>query len=336
MKKKLISLAQLAVGLGLIAFIVYRMRAKGDLSKLVDTLQTAAANWPFLLMAFVAYFICVALCACRWDVLLKAQGVKIRPGRVLVLYFIGQFFNAFLLGATSGDIVKAYYAAKETLHKKTEVVATVFVDRAIGLFSIIALMVVMMIVRFHFYMAHRETRMAMLFNTLLLFGAIGVVVAMLRRDLLQRWSVFNRSGQQTRAGEIAQKAYNAFHSCLGSPAVVVKTVSLSLVNHVGFVVCCYMLGTAVGIRLALWDYLAVIPTIAAFTCIPVTPSGLGTREGATIYLLGIFGVPSSQAFMLSILTYFTLIVWAMVGGVVYMVYSYSAGRIDSDNVELTK
>jgi uncharacterized protein (TIRG00374 family) len=336
MKKKLISLAQLAFGLGLIAFIVCRMRARGDLSKLADALQTAAANWPFLLMAFVVYFICIVLCACRWNVLLKAQGVNIRPGRVLVLYFIGQFFNAFLLGATSGDIVKAYYAAKETLHKKTEVVATVFVDRAIGLLSIIALMVVMMVARFHFYMAYKETRMAMLFDTLLLVGAIVGVVVMVRRDLLERWSVFNRSGQQTRAGQIAQKAYNAFRVCLGSPAVVVKTVSLSVINHVGFVLCCYMLGTAVGIRLAFWDYLTVIPTIAAFTCIPVTPSGLGTREGAMIYLLGIFGVPPSQAFMLSILTYFTLIVWAMVGGVVYMVYSYGAGRAVDDNAELTK
>jgi glycosyltransferase 2 family protein len=336
MKKKLISLAQLAIGLGLIAFIVCRMQARGDLSKLADTLHTAAANWPFLLIGLTIFFFCMVLCMCRWDVLLKAQGVTVPPGRVLVLYFIGQFFNSFLLGSTSGDIIKAYYAAKETSHKKTEVVATIFVDRAIGLLSIIALMVVMMVLRFHFYMAHKETMMAMLFNTALLVGAVGVVVLMLRRDLLERWSIFNRAGPQTRAGPIAQKAYNAFHACLGSRTVVVKTVSLSLVNHVGFVLCSYMLGTAVGIHLAFWDYLAVIPTIAAFTCIPVTPSGLGTREGASIYLLGIFGVPPSQAFMLSILTYFTLIVWAMVGGVIYMVYSYSAGRIVGDSAELMK
>ena len=47
-----------------------------------------------------------------------------------------QFFNAFLLGSTGGDLLKAYYAARETHHKKTEAVVTVFVDRIIGLFSV--------------------------------------------------------------------------------------------------------------------------------------------------------------------------------------------------------
>ena len=52
---------------------------------------------------------------------------------------MAQFFNAFLLGSTGGDLLKAYYAARETHHRKTEAVVTVLVDRLIGLFSMLAL-----------------------------------------------------------------------------------------------------------------------------------------------------------------------------------------------------
>jgi hypothetical protein len=41
---------------------------------------------------------------------------------------VAHFFNSFLLGSTGGDLMKAYYAARETHHKKTEAVMTVFAD----------------------------------------------------------------------------------------------------------------------------------------------------------------------------------------------------------------
>ena len=47
----------------------------------------------------------------------------------------GRSRRATLLGSTGGDLLKAYYAARESHHKKTEAVVTVFVDRLIGLFS---------------------------------------------------------------------------------------------------------------------------------------------------------------------------------------------------------
>ena len=36
-----------------------------------------------------------------------------------------------------GDLMKAYYAARETHHKKTEAVTAVFVDRLVGLWAML-------------------------------------------------------------------------------------------------------------------------------------------------------------------------------------------------------
>jgi hypothetical protein len=58
---------------------------------------------------------------------------------------IAHFFNSFLLGSVGGDVLKAYYVARETHHKKTEAIITVVVDRIIGLFSMLILACIMML-----------------------------------------------------------------------------------------------------------------------------------------------------------------------------------------------
>ena len=68
----------------------------------------------------------------RWRIVLAAQGLHLPLGRATRISFVAQFFNSFLLGSTGGDLIKAYYAARETHHKKTEAVTTVFVDRLVG------------------------------------------------------------------------------------------------------------------------------------------------------------------------------------------------------------
>ena len=54
----------------------------------------------------------------RWRRLLRVQEINLGWWRTLRVYLIGAFFNLFLLGATGGDIVKIYYAMRETVFQK--------------------------------------------------------------------------------------------------------------------------------------------------------------------------------------------------------------------------
>ena len=64
--------------------------------------------------------------------------------RTTEISLVAHFFNSFLLGSTGGDLLKAYYAARETHHKKTEAVMTVLVDRLVGLFAMLLFACLMM------------------------------------------------------------------------------------------------------------------------------------------------------------------------------------------------
>ncbi|MEP6662416.1 MAG: lysylphosphatidylglycerol synthase transmembrane domain-containing protein, partial [Verrucomicrobiota bacterium] len=92
----------------------------------------------------------------RWRMVLAVQGLPLAFGRATGITFVAQFFNSFLLGSTGGDLIKAYYAARETHHKKTEAVVTVFVDRLMGLWAMLFFAALMMLPNFNLLFYHEK------------------------------------------------------------------------------------------------------------------------------------------------------------------------------------
>jgi len=89
-------------------------------------------HWPWLVAAVFAYFLSPLFGAWRWRLLLKIQNIHLTFRQSWRLTYIGFFFNTFMPGVTGGDIIKAYYASKYT-ERKAEAVATVFLDRVLGM-----------------------------------------------------------------------------------------------------------------------------------------------------------------------------------------------------------
>ena len=250
---------------------------------LLSTLRSTADRWHFLVLAVLAFLVSIALCVIRWGILLRTQGFNFSFGRMLSLYFIGQFFNSFLPGGLSGDLVKAYYVVGETQEKRAEAVATIFMDRVLGFFALVILTITVMLARLEFFLGDPRLRVALVLNVALLAGAVATLAAAFRRDTLEHSALMQRIEKHTRLGEIIRRAHSACHICLKSPKVIVQTIVLSLGNHATFIVCTAAgLGAALGIRLTVIDYLAVFPVINAVAAIPLTPGGLGTRDGAAV------------------------------------------------------
>ncbi len=143
MKKRLVSLLQLGIGIGLIAFLFHRMDNKADL---INALQAIASNWPYLAGAILAFLVCILLCTWRWRLILAAHDMKLPVWRTLELYFIGQFFNAFMFGSIGGDLVKVFFVANAIPHKRTEAMTTVFIDRLMGLLALVTLIGAILII----------------------------------------------------------------------------------------------------------------------------------------------------------------------------------------------
>ena len=89
----------------------------------------AGATWQWRSLLAMAG---VALRAVRWLVLLRAPDIDVPLGRLVRLYYVGTFFNIFLLSGFGGDAIRMIELARHS-QKTPEAIGTVLVDRATGL-----------------------------------------------------------------------------------------------------------------------------------------------------------------------------------------------------------
>src|SRR5665213_1237034 len=94
------------------------------------------ANIGFLLAALLVLPLSYLITSRRWHLLLGALDIRMTQARTFVLNMVGAFYNTFMPGSTGGDLLKAYYASKQTTHG-TRAVMSVIVDRAVGLIALI-------------------------------------------------------------------------------------------------------------------------------------------------------------------------------------------------------
>ncbi|OGV59568.1 MAG: hypothetical protein A2498_03205 [Lentisphaerae bacterium RIFOXYC12_FULL_60_16] len=327
MKKRLITVAQILFGLALIAWLFYNLHQRGDLYKLKAAFGTSLSNPGWIAGALVAMLLCLIICSGRWYLLLRSQGILLEYRRVLMLYFIGHFFNSFMPGATSGDVLKAYYVTRHTPGRRTEAVSTVFIDRIIGLIALVGLTVVIMIVRIRFFLQFPETRLALAFNAILFAGTVTGILVVFNQRLFERLSVFRILEQKAGVAEAIRRIYQAFRVAFRTPGVLFQTTVLSLMNHLCFIGVSWCIGRSLELSPSFLGYLTVFPVINAVSSIPVTPGGLGTRETMAVFMLGTLGVNAAHAISLSLLLYAITLIMSLVGGLVYIAYSIIEGRI---------
>ena len=94
-------------------------------------------NWWLILFALAAVLLANVISFWRWQRLVSALGVSMSVFEAVRLGFLGVAMNLVSAGSVGGDVFKAIVAAKKAKDRKTEVVASVFVDRAIGLLGLV-------------------------------------------------------------------------------------------------------------------------------------------------------------------------------------------------------
>ena len=115
----------------------------------------------------------------RWRLLLGVHGVHLRFWRVFELNMIGQFFSAFRVGTTGGDVFKIFYVARAVPDQKAAVAFTVIVDRVIGMVALLLFGVVLSFTQLPLLFS--QPRHPRFTGTFYLF-AIGGAVASVWRD----------------------------------------------------------------------------------------------------------------------------------------------------------
>ena len=302
------SILRLVVALGLTAFIFWKSRPE-----LVWQHAAAARPGP-LLAAVLLVVVDRTLMAWRWLWLLApfqgpaaAPGDPVEPGHakvglgaILHIFFVSTFVGTFLPASVGSDAVRATALGRLGV-SLADAVASVFMDRVLGVLGVLAMAVVGLWLA-RDLPARPEVLVAVLSALAITATGCGVVaaavfsarVAAFLIGLVQRlpWARVHAAGSAVVG---AVQRYATHHGLLG--AVTLASVAVQVLR----VLQAWCLGRSLGIDAPLPVYFAFIPIILLVMLLPVTINGLGTSQVAFVLFFGIAGVSKPAAFALSVL-----------------------------------
>lgn len=321
--KHLIGLAlRLLICAGLLAYLFRQT----DFRVLAQALAQTLAHWLLLLTGLLLTLLGLLTCVLRWKKLLDAQGIRFSNWKVFLIFFIGQFFNSFMLGGCGGDMARAYYAARGLEGKRAEAAATVFMDRAVGLFTMIVFCCVMILFQIRIFLDNEGPRDTGVLMVIFLLLALFAIAALYEKNVFEHFALFQRLENNTRLGPLIRRAYNAFFLYRSHPRIMCVAVLLSVLNLVFLTFACYCFGLALGIAIPPVHYFTLFPIISVLSAIPITPGALGVRESLFVSLFRAVMVDRAHAILLSLMVYAGGLVWSLLGGLLYVCFTPSAER----------
>ncbi|NJN05958.1 MAG: flippase-like domain-containing protein [Rhodobacteraceae bacterium] len=231
-----------------------------------------------LIGSFALVGVALLLGVLRWRLVLRVVNIDLSFTRAARITLVAQFFNAFLLGSAGGDLLKAYYAARESHHRKTEAVTTVVVDRLIGLGTMLIFASVMMLPNLTLIRDHHRLTAVSGFVLLMMAGCVGVLAVAFWGGLTRIWPSARHSLRRLPKGAHLERSLDACRQFGRDPGFLVQSLFLSMLINFTVVVQGAVLCDGLGVPVPFEVLLLLIPTIICISALPITPSGLGVRE----------------------------------------------------------
>lgn len=242
-----------------------------------------------LLAAVLIHFPVIFLQAARFKWMVEAQRIALGYWDALKLSFAGNFLNFVTpLGSNAGDVFKAYFLALHTA-QKTEAVTTVFLDRVVGLCTMV--LVTAGIVA----LAPEGGPLAVVRPYVLGVLALGVGgMAAYFAPPLRRLIPAGRLEQIPLGGQL-RRIDAAARTLARQKKVVAACVLITFLLQVWAIAAYFTVAVALKMRADagnVLEYYACFYTGVVVQSLPGPPQGLGTVELTYRFFFDRFGSPS--------------------------------------------
>ena len=284
-------IVRLLVAAGLTGYILWRIHPANVFAAARDT------DWRWIGAAVLLVLLDRGLNAYRWLVLLRplssAAHVALWP--VMRIFFVSTFVGTFLPAGVGDAVVRAYGLARLDV-PGAAAVASVFMDRMLGVLSIFLMALVGLL--FARDLATQPIVVVALLATFAGCVMTALVVfndaaAALCRSLLRGlpWQRVRRVGDALLS---AVQSYSTSHREL------LNVLGGSLGVQILRILQAWFIGLSLGVDAPAGAYFAFIPLILLVMLLPVTPYGIGTSQLAFL-LFGRVGVSGPESFAMSVL-----------------------------------
>lgn len=292
--KKWISFLLPFVGLALFAVILW----KTGVDKIIGVF--GAADVVKLLWVPVITAVIIILRGLRWQYLMRVVGIQYSLWQCSKVWLVG-FFAGAVTPAKMGDAVRALYVRENTGRSFGEAFLTVFIDRLWDLLFVLLLGMISVLLFSRYYIQLPSMWIVATATVVI----VVIVYLVLNRAVMQKLAkpVFNAL-MPKKYRERFSLTFDSFYDSLGVYArdwnVVLIPFLLTLACWVAVFGLAYYMTLVLEIDVSLPYIVLIMPIVTLAELIPVSVSGLGTRDATVIYFFSVVGVSSAMAVGFSI------------------------------------
>ena len=284
---------------GIIVFVLILWNL--DLSRVFQSF--ADLNAYFLLMALALQVPIITLKALKWKILIRSYSVDFPMVRAVTSWLVG-FSIGIMTPGRMGDLARAYYLKGRLPLGKS--LTTVIADRIIDVLVLISFSALGVIIFVSLYATGMGYGLFLPLLSLLFIGLVTGIYVMTRKGIMMRvLRPFYRRFIPERYGKEVSKVFHDFYGGLGDMkkrgGLVIASVCICAVTWVLGFVQVYVLSLSMDIDLSLVFIVSIIPIITLLDALPISFSGIGTRDAAMIFFFGFISLTSESAVSFSLL-----------------------------------
>ena len=304
--KWVIPFLKYGVGFGLLGYVIYKYWGPRADGPGLEQLLNGPIAFEWLLFAALFMATAASLQLYRWYLLVRALDLPFTVRNAYRLGLVGIYYNTFFPGSVGGDLLKAYFLAREHPERKTKAVATVIADRAMGLFGLILFVAVLGSGAWLLGDARIIANPELQWIVKVAVGvAVGSAVGFLVLGLLPSRRVERFAGRLKsvpKLGNSLAEMWAAVWMYRQRMKVVVIGLALSAASHFGLVFAFHCASRVFpppaanrDAELATFsEHIVIAPIGFIVQAVPISPGGVGVGEAAFAGLYKLSGRPEQR------------------------------------------
>lgn len=319
----LITLLKILLAAGILTYLVVCLESQSGFTKL----RYGTKDWWLLLGAAGLVTIGFSLSFVRWYLLVRALKLDFHLRDALRLGSLGYLLNFISPGSVGGDLFKAVFLAREQPGQKTAAVASIIIDRAVGLYAML------LVASLGIYLVESGLSQNVALRTIAsmirfaaLLGTVSVVLLMFPGTTGKRIQrLFSRLPW---VGETFARLIQAASAYRHHRLILFSAIAIAIVTHCLIVSAFWAIEQGLPVHAATFrENLVLVPTSLLAGVIPATPSGLGTMEAAVELLYRATGADPGDGTMVALAYRVATLVMAGVGAIYYLTARKKVGDL---------
>jgi uncharacterized protein (TIRG00374 family) len=293
------------LGIIIFVFILWKI----DLGEMIRVLSQIKIL--FFVCALALVFPLMFIKSFRWNVLLKSQGISYRLSETYKVYMSSLYFG-FITPGRLGEFIKAFYVRQDKNVSVSRGMSSVLVDRMFDMY------VLLLVGTFGLWRFNVLGNLSLTYVLLLILIALLPLFLLNKRIMKKPVSLLYRIALIKKHEDRIKNSFNDFYDGINEliNTGLIFAFLLTCLSYLLFFFQCYLLLNSLDISINFLDITLIMGVSNLISLMPLSISGLGTRDAVLIFFFSLLGFDPEWAVSYAFLVFLSFFVFGGLLGAV--------------------